>query len=93
MRLHDIHYPDGTHLYDQQSRRVPQVLAQVTHHFRRFDVYVGGENLANFTQSNPIISAEDPYNAAFDATRTWGPVLGTVIYAGFRYEIKRPKQQ
>lgn len=93
MRLHDIHYPDGTHLYDQQSRRVPQVLAQVTHHFRKFDVYVGGENLANFTQSNPIVSADDPYNAAFDATRTWGPVLGTVMYAGFRYEIKRPEQQ
>jgi len=93
MRLHDVHYPDGTYLHHQFSRRVPQVLAQVTHHFRKFDVYIGGENLANFTQSNPIISAEDPYNAVFDATRTWGPVLGTVVYAGFRYELKRAKKE
>lgn len=92
VRLHDVTYPDGSHAHDQTGQAVPQVLAQVTHHFRKFDVYIGGENLANFTQSNPIISAEDPYNAAFDATRTWGPVLGTVIYAGFRYEIERPKK-
>jgi len=93
MRLHDVHYPDGSYTHHEISKRVPQVLAQVTHHFRKFDVYVGGENLANFTQSNPIISADDPYNAAFDATRIWAPVLGTVVYAGFRYEIERPKSK
>jgi outer membrane receptor for ferrienterochelin and colicins len=92
MRLDDVHLADGTHLYNQVSSRVPQLLGQVTRHFRQFDVYIGGENLMNFTQTNPIISAADPYNAAFDATRVWAPVLGTVIYAGFRYEIKRPKK-
>jgi outer membrane receptor for ferrienterochelin and colicins len=91
-RLMDVRLPDGTMEHGAESKRVPQVLAQVTHHFKSFDVYVGGENLANFTQKNPIISADDPYNSAFDATRVWAPVLGTVIYAGFRYEIKRPKQ-
>lgn len=93
MRLHDVHLPDGTVLENQVSGRVPQVLGQITHHFKRFDVYVGGENLANFTQKDPIISANDPYNMAFDATRVWAPILGTVIYAGFRYEIKRPKNK
>jgi len=91
MRLHDVHLPDGTLLSNQRSGRVPQVLGQITHHFKRFDVYVGGENLANFTQKDPIISASDPYNMAFDATRVWAPILGTVIYAGFRYELKRSK--
>jgi len=91
MRLHDVHLPDGTVLHHQVSSRVPQVLAQITHHFKRFDVYVGGENLANFTQKDPIISSDDPYNAAFDATRVWAPILGTVIYGGFRYELKRKK--
>jgi outer membrane receptor protein involved in Fe transport len=90
-RLHDIYMPDGSHLKQQMSRPVPMLLAQVTHHFRRFDVYIGGENLANFTQSNPIISAADPTNATFDATRVWAPIVGTIVYAGFRYELKRPK--
>lgn len=89
MRLHDVHLSDGTMISGQESKRVPQLLAQVTHHFKKFDLYVGAENLANFTQSNPIISADDPYNAAFDATRVWAPILGTVVYAGFRYELKR----
>jgi hypothetical protein len=92
MRLHDVLLPDGQIMEAELSKRVPQVLAQVTHHFKHLDVYIGGENLANFTQKNPIISANDPYNAAFDATRVWAPVLGTVIYAGFRYEITRPKK-
>lgn len=89
VRLHDVQMPDGTHLHQQTGGPMPMILGQITHHFRKFDVYVGGENLANFTQKDPIISADDPYNAAFDATRTWAPVLGTVFYAGFRYEIDR----
>lgn len=93
MRLHDLHLPDGTMLHDQMSSRVPQVLAQVTHHFRRFDVYVGGENLANFTQPDPIVSATDPWAPTFDATRVWAPIVGTIVYAGFRMEIKRAKTE
>jgi outer membrane receptor for ferrienterochelin and colicins len=89
VRLHDVLLPDGTHLHGQTGGPVPMVLAQLTHHFRKFDAYLGGENLANFTQADPIISAGDPYNAAFDATRTWAPVLGTIFYAGVRFEIDR----
>jgi hypothetical protein len=93
VRLHDIQLPDGTMAINQYGNAYPSIIGQVTHHFKYFDWYVGGENLANYTQKNPIISASNPADASFDATRIYAPVLGTVIYTGFRYEIKRKKEK
>ncbi|MCL2651941.1 MAG: TonB-dependent receptor [Candidatus Azobacteroides sp.] len=63
--------------------------AQITKYFRTWSVYVGSENLFNFTQSNPIIDAGNPRGDNFDATMIWGPVHGRKIYAGLRYNIDR----
>jgi outer membrane receptor for ferrienterochelin and colicins len=62
--------------------------AQITKKFKDFDVYLGGENLTNFTQSDPITEYFRPYHTHFDTTMVWGPVVGRVIYAGFRFSIK-----
>ena len=51
------------------------------------EVYVGMENFGNYTQINPIISSELPFNANFDSSQVWAPVLGRMIYAGFRYKF------
>lgn len=63
--------------------------AQVTKYFKKWNVYLGGENLSNFVQPNPIIAADDPFGNYFDASQIWGPLLGRKIYIGFRYLIKR----
>ncbi|GHB78548.1 TonB-dependent receptor [Persicitalea jodogahamensis] len=63
--------------------------AQVTRTFVQWDVYVGGENLGNYRQANPIIGASDPFGQRFDAGVVWAPVVGRTIYAGVRYKIKR----
>jgi len=62
--------------------------AQITKAFYKFDVYIGGENLNNFTQKNPIIGANDPFGKNFDASMVWGPVIGRMIYVGMRFKIK-----
>jgi outer membrane receptor protein involved in Fe transport len=62
--------------------------AQITRGFYKFDVYVGGENLNNFTQKKPILSANDPFGKNFDASMVWGPVIGRMVYVGMRYKIK-----
>ena len=62
--------------------------AQVTKKFRKFAVYLGGENLLSEMQENPIIDAKNPNSDAFDASLIYAPVMGTVIYAGLRYKIK-----
>jgi outer membrane receptor for ferrienterochelin and colicins len=61
--------------------------AQVTRSFRRWDVYLGGENLTNFTQKDPIITPDTPFGSRFDAGSAWGPVVGRVIYVGTRYKL------
>jgi outer membrane receptor for ferrienterochelin and colicin len=51
------------------------------------DVYIGVENLLNFTQDNPIIAADSPNSQFFDASLVWGPVFGRNIYFGIKYKI------
>ncbi len=61
--------------------------SQVTYRFNRFDIYVGGENLTNYKQSNPIIASHDPFSDNFDGSIIWGPVSGRMFYMGLRYEL------
>ena len=78
-------------LFDQTSEVYPMLNAQITHVFKRWDFYLGGENLTNFKQKNPIIDAQNPFGSKFEATTIWGPVMGVNIYAGLRYSIKQKK--
>ncbi|UJH66319.1 TonB-dependent receptor [Allomuricauda sp. SCSIO 65647] len=61
--------------------------AQVTKVFsKKFEVYLGGENLTNFRQGNPVLGAEDPFGPNFDTTIVFAPILGRMVYAGFRFK-------
>lgn len=62
--------------------------AQVSRGFRWGSIYLGGENLLNFKQNDPIVNPENPFGSNFDASMVWGPVAGRVVYAGIRYKIK-----
>ncbi len=64
-----------------------QLYAQVTRKFKMFEVYLGGENLTNFTQKDPITEYFAPYHTHFDTSMVWGPLVGATVYAGFRYVI------
>ena len=62
--------------------------SQVTRVFsEKFEIYVGGENLNNYMQPEPIIFASDPFNKDFDASIIHGPIFGASYYAGLRYKI------
>lgn len=65
-----------------------QLNAQITYTHKRWEVYIGGENLINFVQSNPIIAGSEPFSNQFDASLIWGPLRGAMAFAGFRYVIK-----
>ena len=64
------------------------VNAQITRYFNKFEVYIGGENLGNFRQMNPIIAANDPFSEYFDSSIVWGPITGIKIFAGFRFKLE-----
>ena len=62
--------------------------SQITRVFSsKLEVYVGGENLNNYKQENPIIMANDPFNQNFDASIIHGPIFGSTYYMGLRYKI------
>jgi len=54
---------------------------------QNFEIYVGSENLFDYQQRLPIVSADDPFGDNFDATNIWGPVFGRTVYAGLRYRL------
>ena len=61
--------------------------AQITKVFNsNFEIYVGGENLSNFTQNNPVLSANDPFGANFDTSIVYAPIMGRMFYGGFRFK-------
>ena len=61
---------------------------QITKYFKRWDVYIGGENLTNYRQDHPIIQANEPFGDYFDSSIVWGPISGIKVYAGVRFTIK-----
>ncbi|ACT94324.1 TonB-dependent receptor [Dyadobacter fermentans DSM 18053] len=83
----DHHVPNN--LRSTMSPSFYNLNAQITRTFPKWDIYLGGENLANFRQKDPIMGAKDPFGQHFDAGMAWGPVVGRMIYAGMRYKIIR----
>ncbi|KPM32640.1 Putative TonB-dependent outer membrane receptor protein [Croceitalea dokdonensis DOKDO 023] len=61
--------------------------AQITKVFsKKFEVYLGGENLTGVRQGNPVLGASDPFGPDFDTTVVFRPILGTMVYTGFRFK-------
>lgn len=79
---------DGSISWPERFDGYPQLSAQATRRFRHFSIYVGGENLTNFRQKNPIINASNPWSPEFDSTMIWGPMEGMTFYVGFRFNFK-----
>ncbi|WP_040278343.1 TonB-dependent receptor plug domain-containing protein [Psychroserpens damuponensis] len=72
-----------------ESPTVSTLNAQVTKVFSpKFEVYLGGENITNVRQDNPILGANDPFGSNFDTTFVYGPIYGSMYYAGLRFKIK-----
>lgn len=75
------------------SPRVATLNAQITKVFSsKFEVYVGGENITNVRQDMPIVGANDPFGSNFDTTFVYGPVFGSMYYAGLRFKLNKLKK-
>ncbi|MDR2140021.1 MAG: TonB-dependent receptor [Tannerella sp.] len=80
----------GLNGYDSEkiySPAFPVYFAQVTRNSKRFDVYLGAENLLGYKQKDPIREWADPFGRDFDASMVWGPVSGARIYGGIRLRV------
>ena len=80
---------DGNLSWSPRYKAFTQLNAQITRNFRHWAIYLGGENLTNFRQKNPIVGASDPWGNDFDATMIYGPLHGAMVYVGFRYNFTK----
>ena len=81
----DGRLPDGFGTFDAY----PILNAQILKWFRWGNVYIGGENLTNYKQKNPIIGCHDPWGNNFDATMIYGPIDGIMFYAGVKWKLSK----
>ena len=65
----------------------PMLFAQVSRRIKKWEIYLGCENILNFKQQNPIISNDDPYSTAFNSSLIWGPLMGAKAYVGVRFNL------
>jgi outer membrane receptor for ferrienterochelin and colicins len=62
---------------------------QITRTFSAvFEIYIGGENIGNYTQKKAILGSENPFGSTFDASILYAPIFGQMYYAGLRFKIK-----
>ena len=98
--------PEGSQQYKMHNGYIyhkwyPQLLGQITKFFRTWSIYLGAENMTNFTQENPIVGERqiaegssqhgfvNPYDSHFDASMIWAPIHGWKMYLGFRWALER----
>ena len=86
-RLPRMTDPDTGEIMPEKSPVFPTLFAHVSKSWGRWEVYVGGENISDFRQRNPVLGSGDPFGPGFDASRVWGPIFGAMAYAGFRFKI------
>ncbi len=82
----------------EKSPIYPMFFAQVSRRIKRWEIYLGCENIAGFTQSKwakkhnrpdmmPIIDPANPYTTSFNSSCVWGPLMGRKIYIGVRFNL------
>ena len=102
--------PEGSKQYRISNGQVyhkwyPQLLGQVTKYFRTWSIYLGAENMTNYTQDSPIVGDRlevkgerqeargtgfvNPHSATYDASMIWAPIHGWKLYLGFRWALER----
>lgn len=98
--------PEGSNQYRVHNGCIyhkwyPQLLGQITKFFRTWSIYLGAENMTNFTQDSPIVGERleakgdkqggfvNPQSANYDASMIWAPIHGWKMYLGFRWALER----
>ncbi len=81
--------PDVVLDHTGKSPAYALINAQITKKFKTLDFYMGGENLLNYKQKNPIISGDNWESDDFDASQIYAPIMGTRVYFGLRWWIEK----
>lgn len=85
---------DGNFDQMEYSPAYPMLFAQVSRKIGKFDIYLGCENILDYTQDDPIQvdgakfePGMNPFSPTFNSSVVWGPLMGRKIYLGFRFNL------
>ncbi|MFI3302285.1 MAG: TonB-dependent receptor [Rikenellaceae bacterium] len=78
---------DGVIQNSEYSPSYPMFYAQASRRVGAWEIYAGCENIGNYTQANPIISADSPFSTEFNSSVVWGPLMGRKFYIGVRFNL------
>ena len=86
---------DGDLTDVRYSPAYPMLFAQVSYKIKRWDIYVGCENILDYRQTDPILlngskieHGADPFSdASFNSSVVWGPLMGRKFYIGVRFNL------
>ncbi|BDS15333.1 TonB-dependent receptor domain-containing protein [Aureispira anguillae] len=99
-RIPHLHPPYGDDLPAYRLEEYSPTYLRLNAHISKFfkggwEIYIGGENLTNYTQEQPILGFQDPFGtsttnnyANFDASSIFAPVFGAQVYAGVKYTFQ-----
>jgi outer membrane receptor for ferrienterochelin and colicin len=73
--------PENTTTIGTLNTQITKVFSNV------FEIYIGGENITDVRQNNPILSSENPFGENFDTNFVFGPIFGSNFYAGLRFKV------
>jgi outer membrane receptor for ferrienterochelin and colicin len=79
----EFRLPDSTPTVGTVNTQVTKVFSN------QFEIYVGGENITDVRQDNPILSPENPFGSNFDTNFVYGPIFGYMYYAGLRFKLNK----
>ncbi|MEN8786254.1 MAG: TonB-dependent receptor, partial [Flavobacteriales bacterium] len=78
----EFRYRDNSPSYFLSNAQITKVWS------KKFSTYIGGENLFDYRQGNPILDSDNPFGNNFDSSLVWAPIFGRNIYVGLRYTIE-----
>ncbi len=78
---------DGDIANAKESPAYPMFFAQISRRVGSWEIYTGCENIGNYMQDEPIISADAPFSSDFNSSIIWGPLMGRKFYLGVRFNL------
>ncbi|MFR9661548.1 MAG: TonB-dependent receptor [Rikenellaceae bacterium] len=78
---------DGDLSNSSFSPSYPMFFAQISRRIKAWEIYLGCENITNYKQESPILSADEPFSSDFNSSLIWGPLKGRKFYLGVRFNL------
>ncbi len=83
--INDLVPHELLHDFPKQTPNFALVNAQVTRHWKKYELYLGCENITGYQQHHVLVSDENPWSTFFNGSLVWAPMMPQIAYLGVRF--------